>query len=100
MENFDEVRASDFLKLMRGFLTGQIDARGYQKAYFALMKRRTNLAMEEFEIIQQAFVDADDYDPEVRLEYTIEEPELKKRVANSVEELSGLGYTSKPASSS
>lgn len=70
---------------------GQVDAQGYREAYFALMKKRTNLAAEEFEIIQHAFVDADDYDPEVRLDHTIEEPELKMRVAKSVEELSGLG---------
>lgn len=73
---------------------GQIDARGYQAAYFALMKRRTNLAAEEFEIIQQAFVDADDYDPEVRLEHTIEEPELRTRVGKTVRELAEIIHSS------
>ena len=75
---------------MKSFLMGQIDARGYQEAYFALMKRRANLAAEEFEIIQQAFVDADDYDPEVRLDHTIEEPELRSRVSKTQRELAEL----------
>jgi hypothetical protein len=38
------------------------------------------------------FVDADDYDPVVRLEHTILEPELRRRVANTIEELAALGH--------
>jgi len=55
------------------------------------MKQRGTFTDEEFRILQMALADADDYDPIVKLEYTILEPELRRRVANSIEELIALG---------
>lgn len=51
---------------------------------------------DEFSIIGLAYHDADDYDPEVRLEHTIEEPELRRRVAESLDELKALGVQAGP----
>jgi hypothetical protein len=92
MEDHREVGVADFLNLMKGYVDLKIDALSYQKGFFALMKRRSNLTEDEFRVLQTAFVDADDYDPILRLEYTITEPELRRRVANSISDLDALGY--------
>jgi hypothetical protein len=91
MENYREVGVPDYLRLMKDYLNEQIDALSYQRGIFDLMKQRARLSDEEFGILQIAYGDADDYDPIVRLEYTILEPELRRRVANSIEELAALG---------
>jgi hypothetical protein len=51
------------------------------------MKRRAVLSEDEFRLVQESYGDADDYDPEVRLPQTIEEPELRKRVAATASRL-------------
>ncbi len=92
MEDYCEASVLDFLRLMRDYLDGKIEVRGYQRGIFTLMKQRARFTDEEFRILQMAFVDVDDYDPVVRLEHTILEPELRSRVANSIRELTALGY--------
>ena len=77
---------------MKDFFEEKIDVRSYQMGIFALMKRRSRFTNDEYRIIQVAYGDADDFDPIVRLEYTILEPELRRRVANSIEELAALGF--------
>jgi len=77
---------------MKAYLEGKIEVGSYQQGIFALMKKRAVLTLEEYDVIQTVFVDADDYDPVVRLEHTILEPELRRRVANTIEELAALGH--------
>lgn len=93
MENYGEASLSEFLHVMRGFLDGRIDARGYRESIFALTKQRINIGESESRILQQAYGDADDYDPEVRLAYTIDESELRRRVSRVVEELAAIGHS-------
>jgi len=62
------------------------------------MKKRSIITDEAFCLLQTAYTDADDYDPVVRLEYTILEPVLRSRVAKSVEDLAALGYTTRTES--
>ena len=47
---------------------------------------------EEDKILQRAYVDADDFDDVVRLEYTIDEEQLRERVSASLKRLKGLGH--------
>jgi hypothetical protein len=96
MENYDEVDVPDFLDFMKEYLEGKIDAESYRQGFFKLMKKRARFTDDEFRLIQVAFLDADDYDPVVRLEYTILEPELRRRVAMSV----ALGYEAAPVDTS
>jgi hypothetical protein len=96
MENYGQVGIPEFVRLMEDFLETRIDVRQYQQNYFALMKKRMTLSEDESRILQQAYGDADDYDPELRLQYTIEEPELRQRVAKSLRELAALGYAAGP----
>jgi hypothetical protein len=91
MENYGEVGVTDFLCLMKEYLEEKIDVDTYRHGVFALMKKRARLSDDEFRIIEVAFVDADDFDPVLRLEYTILEPELKRRVALSIKGLAALG---------
>jgi hypothetical protein len=96
MENYGEVAVSDFVRLMRDYLEGRTDVQFYRQTYFALMKKRMNLSEDESRILQHAYGDADDYDQKVRLPFTLEESELKKRVAKSLQELAGMGYADHP----
>jgi len=60
------------------------------------MKRRAVLSDDKSRIVQQSYGDADDNDPAIRLPHTIEEPELRKRVADSANRLStGRAFGSK-----
>jgi hypothetical protein len=54
MESYGEVRIPEFLRLMKAYLEGQIDACSYRDRYFALMKRRMILDEVESRMIQQA----------------------------------------------
>jgi hypothetical protein len=90
MEPHDEACVSEYLQLMTSYHKGLIDARSYQSAYFSLMVKRIILTEEESRILQQAYGDADDYDAELKLEYTIDEPELRARVSRSIAELIAL----------
>jgi hypothetical protein len=77
---------------MIDYLDGRIEARRYQEGIFTLMQSRARFTEEEFRILQIAYGDADDYDADVRLEYTILEPELRHRIAESVEALIALEH--------
>jgi hypothetical protein len=50
------------------------------------------LSEEEDKIIQQAYGDADDFDDAVKLEYSIDEGQLRQRVSASLEKLKTLGH--------
>ena len=50
------------------------------------------LSEGEDKIIQQAYGDADDFDNAVKLEYTIDEGQLRLRVSASLEKLKTLGH--------
>jgi hypothetical protein len=58
----------------------------------AMSAKRSLLSEEAALIIQKAYGRTDDYDPVVRLEYTIEEPELRRIIAASAKQLEELGY--------
>jgi Bacterial self-protective colicin-like immunity len=96
MEDYGEVGVPEFLQLMKGFIEMRISARNYRETYFTLMKRRMILSEEESRILQQAYGDADDYDPTMMLHHTIDELELRERVAKSIGKLSALGYAVGP----
>jgi hypothetical protein len=95
MKNFgDNFDVHDFVRLMKDYLDQRIDVNQYQKMYFDMTIKLVTIPSGDVDrIIQQAYGDADDYDPVVRLPYTIEEPELRARVANSLRELASLGYS-------
>jgi hypothetical protein len=93
MASYIEVEVSDFLRLMKSFLDREVDAKSYCSRYFDLMTQRMTVTREVSTILQIGFGDADDYDPDLRLEHTILEPELRCRVANTISELEALGYT-------
>jgi Bacterial self-protective colicin-like immunity len=93
MENCGEIHVIDFVRLMRDYLDRRIDVEEYRKKYFELSKRRLNISNEQVDrIIQRSYGDADDYDALLRLPYTITEPELRGRVADSLSQLSAMGY--------
>ncbi len=92
MENYGEAGVPDFLRLMKDYLNGCIAVDHYRKSYFVLMKKRMTVTDDVSRILQQAYGDADDYDAVVKLEYTIDEAQLRERVAQTVSELAALGY--------
>lgn len=93
MENYGEIGVLEFVRLMKDYLERRIDTSQYRERYFALTKKRVHIPNEDVDrIVQQAYGDADDYDPVVRLPHTIQEPELRERVGKSVKELELLGY--------
>jgi hypothetical protein len=98
MENSgNEFGVVDYLRLMTAFLEGSIDARAYTRGYFDLTNRRVNIPNEEVQrITQQAYGDADDYEPDTELRRTnsqwIGELQLRERVAKSLRKLEALGY--------
>ena len=93
----DELGVVDYMRLMKAFLDKRIDARNYARSYFDLAKRRVNIVSEEASrITQQAYGDADDYEPDAELRQAdtrwIAEVELRERVAKSLREFEALGY--------
>jgi Bacterial self-protective colicin-like immunity len=97
MAEDSEVRVPEYMRLMKDLLDRRISADNYRLSYFALSKRRVSIFDEEASrITQQAYGDADDYepDPKLRLELpnTIREPELRERVAKSLRDLEALGH--------
>ena len=99
MESFGEVGIPDYMRLMKDYLDGRIPVHEYKKSYFELNKKRVNIPDEEASrITQQAYGDADDYepDPSIRLPYVIDESQLKERVAKSLRALELLGYRISP----
>jgi hypothetical protein len=91
MEDYGEDGIPDFLRFMEGHLQGEFDVEGYRRGVFALNKRRATFTEDEFCVLQLAFHDADDFDAVMRLNHTILEPELTRRVAKSIIELVELG---------
>jgi hypothetical protein len=88
--DYDE---TDYVRLMKSFLQKRIDAASYTRQLWDMNKGRALFASDEASIvIQKALGDADDYDPIVRLQYTIEEPALRVRVEDSVKQLEALGF--------
>lgn len=64
-------------------LQGRLDAGQYAQQYFALMAKRMTLTEEEDRILQRAYGDADDYEPDtpIKLPNLINEQQLRERVA-------------------
>jgi hypothetical protein len=87
MENYGEASVIEFARIMRDYLEGRTDVHAYRQNLFGSMTKRTNLNEEESRIVQQAYGDADDYDQAVSLTYTLDEPELKTRIAKSLKDL-------------
>src|SRR5271169_6324141 len=82
----------DHMRLMKAFLDERIDVQNYARSYFDFAKGRTNIPSEEASrIMQQAYGDADDFEPDTELRKTnphwIAEVELRERVAKSFREL-------------
>ena len=78
---------------MKEFLDRRIDVHEYRRCYFSFAKMRVGvLSEEEDKIVQQANGDADDFDDAVKLEYTIDEGQLRQRVSASLEKLKTLGH--------
>ena len=89
-----QITVANFVRLMADYLDGRIDADQYRNNMFDLFKKRMEQLDEATNrTLQMAYGDADDYDRRIRLSYTIEEPELKKRVKRSLDELASLGHT-------
>jgi len=94
MENCGDLNVASFTRLMQEYLDGSISANQYRQTFFDFNKRRVDIPDELADrIIQQAYGDADDYDPVVRLPYTIGEDELRERVTKSFQALVALGYS-------
>jgi hypothetical protein len=97
MEDYGELSADVYSRLMKDFLDGRIDAKQYRRGYFSLAKKRVNIPNENVDrVTQQAYGDADDYeaDPALRAKNPkwIDEAQLKERVAKSLRQLENLGY--------
>jgi hypothetical protein len=93
MENYGEISIADFVQLMKDYVGLRIDADQYRQMYFELTKKRVHIPNDTVnQIIQQAYGDADDYDPTVTLPYTLDDDDLRKRVAKSLDALAVLGY--------
>jgi len=94
MKDSGEVGVPEFIRLMKDFLENRIVAKQYAEEYFTLMVKRMTLTDKESRILQQAYGDADDYEPDPMIELSnlIKEPQLKERVAKSLRELAELGY--------
>ena len=91
MDPYPQIEVIDFVRLMKDFLDRRIDVRRYQRSYCDLSTKRFVATPEEDKILQQAYGDADDFDDEVHLEYTIDEEQLRNRVSTSLERLKALG---------
>jgi self-protective colicin-like immunity protein len=91
VEHLYEIDHGPFLAAMRDYVEKRIDVDAFQYRIFALMKQRANMPDEAFTIIQQVFVKADDYDPVVRTEHTVTEPELLAFVEQSLAKLHSMG---------
>src|SRR5579859_3858760 len=97
MENSGELSVADFARLMKDYLDRRIGPAQYAKSYFALFKKRMVVPNEELSrILQQAYGDADDYEPDTAIRQEnpkwVGETELKERVEKSLRELRAFGY--------
>jgi hypothetical protein len=82
----------DYLRLMKAYLEELIDVDTFRRQLFAMNAKRSLLSEEASEIILKAYSKTDQYDPLLRLPDTIEEPELRHFVSNSVKRLEALGH--------
>ena len=90
---FPRVGVTDYVRLMKDYLGRRIDVREYRRCFFSFAKMRADvLSEEEDKIIQQAYGDADDFDDAVKLEYAVNEGQLRQRVSASLEKLKTLGH--------
>jgi len=78
---------------MHSFLNGSVDVKSYRQELFRVFPTRMEPHGDETDrILQTAYGDADDYESEIRLPYTITEEELRSRVATLSKELVERGY--------
>jgi hypothetical protein len=89
MKNWD-YDVSDYLGVMDDFLESRVSTEEYRRRFFEMGKKPCVLSDETDVVIQKAYGDADDYDEVVSLPCTINESELRERVANSVKMLEAL----------
>jgi hypothetical protein len=83
-----QVSVADFAGMMQQFLDRSIDVNTYCRELLKLFTKRVEPHGETTDrILQIAYGDADDYDDVNRLPYTIDEGELRLRVARSLAEL-------------
>ena len=93
----DGVSVVAFSRLMKHFLEGRISAMRYTRSYFKLMPMRMIIPNGEVDqVTQQAYGDADDYEPDESLRQQnprwIDENELREKVRRSLRELEDLGF--------
>lgn len=82
----DELSVLDYVRLMKEFLDGRIDAWQYSSGYFEIATKRVVIPNAEVDkITQRAYGDADDYEPD---------PNLRKENPRWIREaeLKALGY--------
>jgi len=82
----------DYVRLMKAYLEQLIDVDAFRRRLFSMNAKRSALSHNAAEIIMKAYSKTDQYDAVLRLPDTIEEPELRKFIASSVEQLEALGY--------
>lgn len=82
----------DYLRLLKDYVENRIHVETYRDRLFSMSSKRSLMADEASIVIQQAYGDADDYDPVEKLDYTIDESALRERVEKAVAELERLGY--------
>ncbi|WP_348261129.1 hypothetical protein P8935_15115 [Telmatobacter sp. DSM 110680] len=93
MTETSELDVLYFLRLMSDYLKGSLSVHEYQRAMFDSSKKRWKLTEEQSRIVQTAYGDVDDFDSDVRLAHTIQEPALRIRVCKSLEDLRSLADT-------
>jgi hypothetical protein len=96
MENYGEVpevTMTDYLRLMKDYLASRIGVEAYRTEVFRLNPMRSPWVSEDVSRIHmEIFSRADDYDPVIRNERTIDEPTLRDHVQRLVNELEALGF--------
>jgi hypothetical protein len=93
----EEYGVTDYMKLMKTYLNREIEAPQYARRFFDFANTRVLIPNEEVDrIIQRAYGDADDYEPDETLRKTdpswIDEPALRQKVAESLCQLETLGF--------
>src|SRR5207302_1265183 len=77
----------DYLLLMKDFLRGNINAHTYARKLFSTNSKRSISSEASSIIIQKAYSEADAYNPNIRLDYTITERQLRRSVEGSAKQL-------------
>ena len=68
----------DYLLLMQDSLRGNINAQTYTRKLFSTNSKRSISSEASSIIIQKAYSEADAYNPNIRLDYTITERQLRR----------------------